>query len=232
MRPSSLTNGNFRVHLNDDDDDQEGLIRSRVSSTFLDCNQEPKLPQNLIGDERRFKQVLINLVKNAFKFTTQGHILIKVSYRVEEQVLVVHVEDTGAGIANEDFPKLFTRFGKLKRTADSNSEGIGLGLTIVKSIVELHGGRVAVHSDGLGTGSTFCFSMCMAEQAFNFLEARDDSGPNQQSARPGSSAHSPTFVIGSNKQQRNSNQNSASEFNLVLDRINENSANCSSSSSS
>ena len=71
--------------------------------------------------------------------------------------LIFEVEDTGAGIAAEDLPKLFTRFGKLHRTADLNHEGIGLGLTIVKQIVEKNGGKVSVHSDGIGKGSTFFF---------------------------------------------------------------------------
>ena len=63
-----------------------------------------------------------------------------------------------------DLPKLFTRFGKLHRTAQMNSEGIGLGLTIVKQIVELSGGEVKVQSDGLGKGSTFGFSMQMSHE--------------------------------------------------------------------
>lgn len=84
----------------------------------------------LIGDKRRLQQVLINLVKNALKFTRKSdRITIRACYR--EQFLVVYVEDTGVGIAREDMPRLFTRFGKLHRTAAMNSEGIGLGLTIV-----------------------------------------------------------------------------------------------------
>ena len=71
---------------------------------------------------------MINLVKNALKFTKQGSIQIKVSYNKLLKSIVVHVEDTGVGIRNEDFPLLFTRFGKLQRTAEMNSEGIGLGL--------------------------------------------------------------------------------------------------------
>lgn len=67
----------------------------------------------LIGDERRFKQVLINLVKNAIKFTKKGSIKIKASYDILLQIIVVHIEDTGAGIKKDDFPLLFTRFGKL-----------------------------------------------------------------------------------------------------------------------
>ena len=65
------------------------------------------------------------------------------------------VEDTGVGISQKDFPKLFTRFGKLQRTAKINHEGIGLGLNIVKQIVELCEGLINVHSDGKGKGSVF-----------------------------------------------------------------------------
>ena len=127
----------------------------------LDKNRSYQLPKFLVGDSRRLKQVLINLVKNALKFTQQGKIEIKVCYKTDLNLLVIHVCDTGVGIAAEDFPKLFTRFGKLQRTAEMNHEGIGLGLTIVKQIVELNQGEISVHSDGTGLGSTFCFTMQM-----------------------------------------------------------------------
>ena len=84
---------------------------------------------------------------------------MKICYLEAMKMLVVHVEDTGAGISADDMPKLFTTFGKLQRTAGMNSEGIGLGLTIVKQIVELSGGSVGVHSDGIGHGTVFGFSM-------------------------------------------------------------------------
>ena len=96
-----------------------------------------RLPDLVNGDERRLKQVLINLVKNAIKFTRFGDkILIKANFNYTNEFLTVHVEDTGVGIAQEDISKLFTRFGKLHRTAVMNHEGMGLGLTIVKQIVE------------------------------------------------------------------------------------------------
>ena len=76
------------------------------------------LPFELVGDERRFKQVLINLVKNSLKFTSRGSIEIISAYDYDLQHLIVHVKDTGVGIASEDIPKLFSRFGKLHRTAD------------------------------------------------------------------------------------------------------------------
>ena len=130
---------------------------------YEDENSCTQLLPRLIGDERRLKQVLINLIRNAMKFTKQGFVAISASYfqhrSYKDNLLRIQVRDTGSGIAAEDMPKLFTRFGKLKRTADLNSDGLGLGLTIVKQIVDLAGGEVTVHSDGLGQGSTFVFTM-------------------------------------------------------------------------
>ena len=71
----------------------------------------------LWGDETRLKQVLINLVKNALKFTRRGTIVAELSYDSEEGILYGSVLDSGQGIEAEDLPKLFSRFGKLQRTA-------------------------------------------------------------------------------------------------------------------
>ena len=104
----------------------------------------------------------MNLMKNAMKFTTNGYIKIRARYEGHpSQMLVVEVIDTGSGIAPEDMDTLFSRFGKLLRTAEMNSEGIGLGLMIVKQIVESASGQVKVFSEGVGKGSTFSFSMLM-----------------------------------------------------------------------
>ena len=82
----------------------------------------------------------------------------------------VQIKDTGAGIDPEDIPKLFNRFGKLHRTAEMNHEGIGLGLTIVKQIVEKCNGTIGVISEGLGHGSMFFFSMKMRP----FIDGEND----------------------------------------------------------
>ena len=82
--------------------------------------------------------------------------MLKVFYEaIPEGILTIEVQDTGSGIAREDMPKLFTRFGKLLRTADINHEGIGLGLNIVKQIVDSYEGSIEVISEGPGRGSTF-----------------------------------------------------------------------------
>ena len=98
----------------------------------------------------------MNLVKNALKFTQSGFISIQVLYNSwPENMLQIIVQDTGVGIAQQEMPSLFTRFGKLLRTAGVNKEGIGLGLNIVKQIVDSHGGQIEVASDGPGKGSLF-----------------------------------------------------------------------------
>lgn len=81
------------------------------------------------------------------------------SYEETFGYLVVHVCDTGVGIESMDMSKLFTRFGKLHRTAYMNSTGIGLGLTIVKQIVEQSNGKIEVRSEGRDQGASFIFSM-------------------------------------------------------------------------
>lgn len=113
---------------------------SHLSLNVNARNAEPEKLPKLIGDERRLQQVLINLLKNAIKFTFKGVISLEVSYDTARKCLIVHVSDTGVGIAEGDFCKLFNSFGKLHRTAEMNHEGVGLGLTIVKQIVERAGG--------------------------------------------------------------------------------------------
>ena len=94
-------------------------------------------------------------MKNALKFTIKGYVVISVNYSVEQSKLSISVQDTGKGIEREKIPGLFNCFGKMKRTAAQNSEGLGLGLFIVEQIVNQYYGKVRVHSDGPGRGSTF-----------------------------------------------------------------------------
>ena len=89
----------------------------------------------MIGDEVRLKQILINLVKNALKFTQKGSIKIIAAFNRAENLLQVKVVDTGVGISAEDISKLFKKFGKLDRTAALNQDGIGLGLNLCEQLV-------------------------------------------------------------------------------------------------
>ena len=100
-----------------------------------------------------------------------GGIKLHANYDEDAQSLVVQVQDTGAGIEVEDMQNLFSKFGRLHRTAEMNHDGIGLGLTIVKQIVEASGGRVSVQSEGAGHGSTFMFYMGMNSVAAENFDA-------------------------------------------------------------
>ena len=81
-------------------------------------------------------------MRNSLKFTDSGAIRIKASYNPIEEELVIHIVDSGAGIEKEEIERLFSRFGKLQRTAAINSEGVGLGLTIVKQVVDANNGQI------------------------------------------------------------------------------------------
>jgi PAS domain S-box-containing protein len=105
------------------------------------------------GDSRKLYQVFLNLLDNAVKYSDAGaH--VRVSITEEDENAVVRVQDTGLGIPEEDLPQLFERFYRVDKARSRASGGSGLGLSIVREIVELHGGEVGVESK-LGVGSTF-----------------------------------------------------------------------------
>ena len=105
------------------------------------------------GDPDRIQQVVWNLLSNAVKFTSAGRILVMLR-RVGSYV-EISVDDTGKGISAEFLPHVFDRFSQADTSLNRAHSGLGLGLAIVRTIVELHGGTVSVHSDGEGRGSTF-----------------------------------------------------------------------------
>lgn len=116
---------------------------------------EPELPQ-IIGDENRLIQVLINLISNAVKFTDEGSITC--SAKVVNDKIIVSIIDTGYGIALEDQPKVFDKFKQVGETLTDKPQGTGLGLPICKQIIEHHGGDIWVESE-LNKGSNFSFSI-------------------------------------------------------------------------
>jgi signal transduction histidine kinase len=105
----------------------------------------------------RVVQVLNNLLGNAIKFTPEGgRVVVRTS--AEAGFLRCEVADTGVGIAAEDQPKLFQRFSQLDMSNTRSAGGAGLGLSIVKAIVNAHGGEVGIHSEP-GQGATFWFTL-------------------------------------------------------------------------
>jgi signal transduction histidine kinase/FixJ family two-component response regulator len=113
------------------------------------------------ADERRIKQVLFNLLSNALKFTSEGG-EIEISLWMREGLLAVSVTDTGIGIPATELEKIFEAFYQIKgRPSTSRAPGSGLGLSLARQIVDLHGGRIWAESEGEGTGSRFVFTLPM-----------------------------------------------------------------------
>ena len=110
----------------------------------------------VMADEARLRQVLRNLVENALKYTEEGGVHIGVYY--ENGEVIFSVKDTGIGIAQEDLKIIFDKFSQARREPTKKFGGAGLGLSVAKELVELHGGKIWVESEK-GTGSTFSFSM-------------------------------------------------------------------------
>jgi PAS domain S-box-containing protein len=112
---------------------------------------------NVVGDKKRLVQIVANLLNNAAKYTPEhGSICLKLE--VDEERVLVHVQDNGIGIAPELQPHIFKLFAQAERTADRTQGGLGLGLALVKNLVELHDGSVSCQSNGLGEGSCFTVS--------------------------------------------------------------------------
>src|SRR5712691_7677077 len=112
------------------------------------------------GDETRLIQVMENLLHNAGKFTgAGGRVTVRLTVDPSRNRAAVQVIDTGAGIEPELLPHLFEPFIQGDHSLDRRLGGLGVGLTLVKHLIELHGGEVAVHSEGSGRGSEFSFTL-------------------------------------------------------------------------
>lgn len=125
---------------------------------MVESEYDMTIPCGYVGDESRIKQILINLLNNALKFTKKGHVKISVSGMQEEtgdtERLVFRVEDTGCGIREEDIGRIFENFKQLDAKRNRGAEGTGLGLSITKRLVELMQGTIKVESV-YGEGSVF-----------------------------------------------------------------------------
>jgi signal transduction histidine kinase/ActR/RegA family two-component response regulator len=123
------------------------------------------------GDPNRLQQVLWNLLTNAVKFTPHGG-TVEVAVRAADAHFEVSVSDSGAGISPEFLPHVFDRFRQEDSSATRSSGGLGLGLSIVKQLVELHGGTVRAHSDGEGRGARFVMRLPAGQASAGFASER------------------------------------------------------------
>jgi signal transduction histidine kinase/CheY-like chemotaxis protein len=176
---------NDTVHLN--------LIRIGSKPIFFELEIDETIPTGFLGDELRIKQILNNLLSNAFKYTQEGRVTLQIRWTpIPEQstvngkaILCFRVTDTGQGIKKEDIPKLFSQYHQLNAKANRLVEGTGLGLAITKNLVEMMGGSVTIESE-FRKGSTFTATifqdivnpapigkeMAINLQQFRFIDSR------------------------------------------------------------
>lgn len=141
--------------------------RAKGKNLAFNIKVDPSIPAVLFGDEVRLRQIINNLLSNAIKYTETGSVTFEVGYRIlpitkkspsPSVEIQVKVSDTGIGIKEEDFKKLFNTFQRLDENRNRNIEGSGLGLNLVKNLVDMMGGELKVDSV-YGQGSTFEFTV-------------------------------------------------------------------------
>jgi len=175
-----------KMELSFEPTDLGEIIRGVMSTAIALVKDKPvelqqSVPADLptiIADSRRVRQVLLNLVSNAAKFTDRG--FIRVEARVEGDFVVISVSDSGIGIPPEKLPHIFEAFTQVDASPSRKYGGTGLGLTISKSFVELHGGRIWVESE-VGKGSTFTFTLPIQGPS----QVRAEAGPAEEAPPPG-----------------------------------------------
>lgn len=131
------------------------LFRSRAEEAGLTLeSQTEEVPLSVSGDETRLHQIIWNLLSNAIKFTPRGG-RVAIELRQVDSEALIRVTDSGLGIAPEFLPHVFERFRQADNTTTRQQAGLGLGLAIVRHLVELHSGTVSVESEGPGKGTRF-----------------------------------------------------------------------------
>jgi signal transduction histidine kinase len=147
-----------RFHLPTAVDNALTLVRERAGRHRIKLTQTvDERVGTIVADERKVKQILLNLLSNAVKFTPEGG-RVGLTATAADGVITIAVSDTGVGIAPEDQAAIFEEFRQVGRDDARKQEGTGLGLTLAKRFVELHGGRIWVQSH-LGQGSMFTFTL-------------------------------------------------------------------------
>lgn len=158
-----------KMELLEEEYDLKELIQNVTSMIFIKAQSkkleikyeiDPMLPRKLFGDPVRIRQILINILNNAVKYTEKGSVTLILSGEVYEKEVILHVcvKDTGIGIRPEDLPKLFESFERLDEKRNRNIEGTGLGMSIVSQLLKLMGSEVHVESV-YGEGSAFSFDL-------------------------------------------------------------------------
>jgi signal transduction histidine kinase/ActR/RegA family two-component response regulator/streptogramin lyase len=146
-------------------EESTGLFRAVAAekTLALSCRLAPELPEYVAGDETRLRQVVLNLVSNALKFTSRGEVVLSAGVERREEtafLIAIEVRDTGIGIAPDQLPRLFSSFNQADASISRRYGGTGLGLAISKRLVKMMGGTIEVESTP-GVGSRFRFTVAL-----------------------------------------------------------------------
>jgi PAS domain S-box-containing protein len=180
MEVARVTRG--RIELRRQPVDLGSMLRSAIETSrpLIEAARHelqldlPEEPVTLVADPVRLAQVVANLLNNAAKYTEEGG-RISLSARREGNHAVISVRDTGVGIPVDVLPRVFDLFAQADRTYHRAQGGLGIGLTLVRTLVELHGGTVAANSEGIGHGSEFIVRLPLGVE----LATRRDGAPEE-----------------------------------------------------
>ena len=140
------------------DTTQLNMMRIGSKPIEFELNVDENMPAFMMGDELRVKQILNNLLSNAFKYTAEGKVELSMraeaSEKEDESILVISVSDTGQGMTPEQVSRLFDEFSRFNTEANRTTEGTGLGMSITRNLIKLMNGDIAIESE-VGKGSTF-----------------------------------------------------------------------------
>lgn len=181
---SKLEGGNLKIEnipfipeqlIHETSESIESIYTNKALKLYLDI--DPILQQSVLGDPFRLRQILTNLIGNAFKFTEKGHIKVTAKAKIKKGkylLLKIEVEDTGIGIAKERQDLIFNEFTQANTTIEKRFGGYGLGLTISKKLAELLNGKLTLKS-ALGKGSTFTVHIPLKTNSKLLLANSSDS---------------------------------------------------------
>jgi PAS domain S-box-containing protein len=156
-----LASGNFNLRLMMEDLVALFYPQLKGKNVTMHFMMDQSIPQTITSDETKVRQILFNLIGNSVKFTSQGTIIIQVDYiniSNDTQRIIFTLSDTGCGISPSDFKKLFKPFSQIDGTSTRKYQGAGLGLSIVKRLIELLNGTICISSE-IGTGTEIYFTI-------------------------------------------------------------------------
>lgn len=153
------------------------INKTEPLNLILDKPKHPVVYQ-LISDETKFKQIMVNLINNAIKYTEKGSVNFGYKISPEDNQLEFYVSDTGIGISEEEHKNIFNRFNRIQNDKTIKQSGLGLGLSISKAYVEMLGGKIWLKSNDI-VGTTFHFTIPLKLSALSIIETKKEIKPNE-----------------------------------------------------